>query len=146
MSITHMTSARERLRALAESPPKPAKVTIVLVPEDLGGLRAYLRKASSPLVSGPVFTTLDDLDKFLFYIRPAPRLILCGSRYADGVSRITKYKADLFIVPAQWLRNMPPHEPLLRAAYAVQLVTAHRSSPIDCRLAWNSRDDDDIPF
>ena len=118
--------------------------TVVLTPDELGGLLCYLRTASSPLTQGPIFTETTDLCRFLAHLEPDVTLILCGFRHAKEVAWATLRDVDLYIVPCTWLRDLPTADPQRRAALAAKLVTAHRRSPIECRFA--EKPDDDIPF
>jgi hypothetical protein len=109
--------------------------TVVLVPGAFGGLILFQR----PAHGGPLrhlFTLVDPLElSSCVNELPAPRtVILCDARYRDAVAGAVLSAADLYIVPAAWLRGIEPwdtEQRAERAERAAALVTAHRQRPIE---------------
>lgn len=104
--------------------------TAVLVPGPFGTLRLFQRRGPGRLqptyiIHGPL-----ELRSCLSQL-PWPRTaILCDARYRDLVANTILDLAELFVVPAHWLRDLDPWDLSERANRAAALVAAHRQRPI----------------
>lgn len=118
----------------------PPTALLILVPGALGGLQAFVRRASGVPTAGPAIARHDDLRAYLRQL-PQPRaVVLCGSRNAIEVANTVLDIADLFVVPHPWLRAVHPTDTAARAALAARLVTAHRNRPIEHFCALDKYD------
>ena len=105
--------------------------TVVLVPGPFGGLMLFQR----PAHEGPLrhlYTLVDPLE-LSSCVREltAPRtVILCDARYRYAVAGAVLSVADLYVVPATWLRGIEGWDTAPRAERAAALVTVCRRRPI----------------
>lgn len=106
--------------------------TVVLVPGVLGGLKLFQRAPHG----GPLrhlCTVVEPLElSSCVHQLEAPRsVVLCDARYRDVVAAAVLRIADLYVVPALWLRDIEQWDTEQRAERAAALVTAHRKRPIE---------------
>lgn len=115
--------------------------TVVLVPGVIGGLQLFQRAAHG----GPLrhlYTLVDPLELSSCVNQlAAPRtVILCDARFRDVVATAVLRVAELYVVPATWLRGIETWDTEQRAERAAALVTAHRQRPIEHLLGGRQLD------
>jgi hypothetical protein len=67
----------------------------------------------------------------VIYELPTPRMIVfVGSQYHGYLAPLLSEDTALCIIPGAWMRHLPPLEDVVRARFAVQLLEAQASEPI----------------
>lgn len=102
---------------------------VILVPAPLGGFRCF--NFLRGLDDGFLVAEPNRLRHHLAWL-PAPRIVvLCGRNHRKQIRDAVLDRAELYVLPATWLRSIPATAPRARAALAARLVTAHVRHPIE---------------
>lgn len=117
---------------LRDAPPRqraPENAMLVLVPTPFGGLRCFERNKPGPLRAGPTIVEPNELEHRV-QSGCHHTVVLCGARHRRQVVDAVNEHADLYLVPLQWLRDVPRDALDEMAAVAAKLVSALRRHPV----------------
>jgi hypothetical protein len=128
-----------RIRDARPRPRAPENAMLVLVPSAFGGLRCFERNKPGPLRAGPTVVDPDDLEQRV-QRGHHHTVVLCGARYRSPVADAVCDHAELYLVPLQWLRDVPKDAPDEMAAVAAKLISALRRHPVRRRPRRNALD------